>query len=263
VLLAVLPILPIHVHVQGTLLPAERREVRAATPGFVEEIRAVEGEEVTATDPLATLVDPDLEARLASIGWDREVSRSRWAAAEAAGDPAGAAVARASWERLGADREALARRERGLVLRAPIDGRIVAPRLRDRMATYIAAGDLWCEVVSVGSLRVVVDVQESFLADIREGAKAEVAHDGYPGEIFAGRVIRVREQGHRREAPMTADLAGGDAPSTYGVEIEVMSGGGRLRPGMLVNVRIEGPRMSLGGRALRALARLLHGRIWW
>jgi len=260
------PLLRLHVHVTGRLSSRDRREVRAETPGFVEEILVHDGEKVVPGQALAILADPDLHARIEGLRWDREVGRSDWLRFAAAGDEANAATQRDSWERLGRDLDLLRRREAGLILRATIPGTLLAPHLEERQRMYLHEGDLWCEVASLDNLRVIAEVAELSLADVREGARVGVTHSGYPSYVFAGVVSRVSRQGGYASDILTAEIIprpAASGPGTYEVEVDVGSDGGRLRPGMSVEARIEGPRMSLVWRAARAARRILWGRVWW
>lgn len=260
------PVLPLHVHGAGRLEARQRREVRAAMPGFVSKVLVLEGREVEAGEPLVRLENSDLTARIEALRLDRERVHAEWARNEAAGDASGAALQREAWERRSADLATLRQRAEDLVLRAPVAGTLLAFHLADRQGTYLREGDLWGEVTGGHQLRIIVEVAEPWLGDVHQGDRALLMQSGFPGDRFPGRVVRLPEQKSPHAGATAADLAalGGEAPvKAYGVEVDVDNAGGKLRPGMSAEVRIEGPRMSLAGRAARTLMRLLRGKIWW
>ena len=84
-------------------------------------------------------------------------------------------------------------------------------------------------VADLGHVWITVDVYEGDLTHVRRGAKATVAPTAFPGQTFPGDVT----------------YAGGvvDTTSrTFKVRVDVDNPGGRLRPGMFAQVRIEAPR---------------------
>ncbi len=260
-----LPLFPTHVHGVATLLPEARREVRAGVAGFVGEIRATGGAHVEAGELLASMENPELEALIAGSRVAIERARAEVALLEATGETGRAAARRAERERAENELRVLLERAGELSLRAPLAGVVIGVRLEDRRGTRLEAGDLWCEVAGLDRLVAFVEVPEIHMADVLQGAPVAGAHDGFPGRRFAGRVHKVPEQGQRIPGPAMAGLAGqGPSPgASYPVEILIDNAEGALRPGMILNVRMEGERMSLAHRAARAGWRLLRGKLWW
>ncbi len=260
-----LPLFPLHVHGETVLRPESRHEIRAGVAGFVREISARGGVRVAAGEPLALLESSELEAHIARARVEVERARAEVAHLEARGDGGRAAVRRAERERAERDLGILLERREGLVLHAPIDGVVIGARLEDRAGTWLQAGDVWCEIARSERLAADVEVPELRLSDVSEGASIVGLHDGFPGRRFTGRVSKVPEQGRRLPGAALAGVAGeGPSPgSTYAVEILVDNSSGSLRSGMILHVRIEGPRTSLAHRAARAAWRLLRGKVWW
>lgn len=258
------PACPLHVHARVALAAAERAEVRATVSGFVAEILAQEGEDVEANDPLVRLEAPDLSARLEAVRVERERARAVLAQEEARG-AAGAPSARAELERLLKDEALLMGRAAHLVLAAPRDGKVIGTRLVDRLGTHLAEGALWCEVASADPLRLIIEVEEADLADVQEGDAVVAIHEGHPGRWFHGSVVRVPREGRLRHVMTAGKAAAGDpslSRAAYSIEA-VLSGERTLIPGMTVEARIEGRRMSLASRAGRAILRIFRGKIWW
>lgn len=191
------PACPVHIHSTAFLEAEERFEVRADEPGFVREILVGDGERVAPGQPLVRLEDPDLAARVGTVRLERERARAAMLRDEALGDAASAAQWRTAWERLGDEYEIVRRRHDSLTLRSPGTGIVIAPRLEDRLGTRLRRGDLWCELARSDRLRAYVEVRETDLSDVFEGARVVALSSGYPTRRFVGRVARVPKQGAR------------------------------------------------------------------
>lgn len=258
----------------GRLEPLERVEVRAAWPGFVQwdESSAIpdEGTAVHRGDLLVHLGNPEVEAQQRAVALDLASLKLDLSRMWAAGDPSSAAIRRADELSLSGQEQVLARRSDQLVLRAPVDGVILTPRLVDRLGAYIRSGDTWCVVGRIDRLRVRVPLSESALGRLDDTSPAEIKGLHLPGETFPGHVTRLpagkRAAPGSRSALTVTTVPAPDLSTLAGslqVEVEVDNGAGLLRPGMTARVRLYGERLSLAGHALRWAQRLFKGKVWW
>ena len=109
------------------------------------------------------------------------------------------------------------------VIVSPVNG-FVAKRAVDPGA-FVSQNAPIVDVVDISSVRLVVNVVERDLKELRAGATAKVEVDAFPGEMFQGRIARV--------APVL-DPATRTAP----IEIEIPNADFRLKPGMYARVGI-------------------------
>ena len=109
------------------------------------------------------------------------------------------------------------------VIVSPVNG-FVAKRSVDPGA-FVSQNAPVVDVVDISSVRLVVNVVERDLKELRSGASAKVEVDAFPGEMFQGRIARV--------APVL-DPATRTAP----IEIEIPNSDFRLKPGMYARVGI-------------------------
>ena len=109
------------------------------------------------------------------------------------------------------------------VIVSPVNG-FVARRAVDPGA-FVSQQAPVVDVVDISSVRLVVNVVERDLKELRSGAAAKVEVDAFPGEMFQGRIARV--------APVL-DPATRTAP----IEIEIPNSDFRLKPGMYARVGI-------------------------
>lgn len=109
------------------------------------------------------------------------------------------------------------------VITSPVDG-FVARRAVDPGA-FVSQNTPVVDVVDITRVRLVVNVVERDLRQLRAGDEARVEVDAYPGDVFQGRIARV--------APVL-DPATRTAP----IEIEIPNADFRLKPGMYARVSI-------------------------
>jgi HlyD family secretion protein len=109
------------------------------------------------------------------------------------------------------------------VIVSPVNG-FVARRAVDPGA-FVSQNAPVVDVVDISSVRLVVNIVERDLKELRAGSPAKVEVDAFPGETFQGRIARV--------APVL-DPATRTAP----IEIEIPNPDFRLKPGMYARVGI-------------------------
>ena len=106
---------------------------------------------------------------------------------------------------------------------SPVDG-FVARRAVDPGA-FVGNNAPVVDVVDIRRVRLVVNVVEKDLRQIKDGDTALVNVDAFPGETFSGRIARV--------APVLDPTT-----RTAAIEIEIPNPGFRLKPGMYARVNI-------------------------
>lgn len=212
----------------GTLAGKEEIRLSFKIPGVVAQVLVNEGDAVRRGQPLASLdlAEIDAQVRRARQGADkaeRDLARARALYADSVVPLAhlqdaqtGAAVARAELQVAGVNR-------RYAVITAPADGTV--------LRRFAEGGELMqpgAPVLVLGATGQGT-VLRAGLADrdavrIREGDRAVVRFDAFPGEAFPGRVTQI-----------AAAAAAGTG--TYEVEVAV-DGRGRLASGMIGRVEI-------------------------
>jgi RND family efflux transporter MFP subunit len=109
---------------------------------------------------------------------------------------------------------------------APFDGTISARNIDTGTLINAGTGPELFHLTQSGTLRVYLDVPQSYVPDIHEGLQADVLVAEYPSKAFPGRVAR---------------FAGAlDASSrTLRTEVQIPNPGGELLPGMFCRVRFR------------------------
>jgi len=230
----------------GYIVPGDKVvSVGARVPGRVERFLVEEGQAVKAGDALVQLDDREYHAAV-----DR--TRAQLASARADAALAGAELRRGSElfekgvlsqqeldvrsNKLAVDRARVRDLEAALreaeinldftVLRAPTDGVILA-KLKEAgeiavPGGFSGSGDL-VRMANLEEIRAEVDVNESDLALVHLGQRAEVTPDADPKAHFAATVVKLYPQVDRQKG-------------TLKVEVRILEPQGRLLPDMSARV---------------------------
>jgi len=116
-----------------------------------------------------------------------------------------------------------------VVFRSPADGVVIEKNVMSGM--HVEIGRTLFKIADVSKVWLEAEFRESDLADVRQGAQAEITFDAYPREAFAGTIDQV--------FPFLT-------PDTRSVKARIVLANrtGRLKPGMLANVVLRGVERS-------------------
>jgi HlyD family secretion protein len=133
-------------------------------------------------------------------------------------------------------------------IRSPVDGVVVSRSVDvgQTVAASFQTPTLFQIAQDLAKMQVRANVSESDIGAVRETQLAEFGVDAWPGRVFAGRVVQVRN------APVTVQNV-----VTYDVVIEVENPDHALKPGMTATVTIVSDRRA---DALRVPLRALRFR---
>ncbi len=114
-------------------------------------------------------------------------------------------------------------------IRAPVDGTVVSRNVDvgQTVAASFSAPTLFLVAQDLTKMQVDTNVDEADVGRIRVGQDATFTVDAFPGEIFKGKVVQVRQ------APMNVQNV-----ITYNAVIGVANPDFKLFPGMTANVKI-------------------------
>ncbi|MCC6749134.1 MAG: HlyD family efflux transporter periplasmic adaptor subunit [Deltaproteobacteria bacterium] len=117
---------------------------------------------------------------------------------------------------------------------APISGRVVTPRMDEKVNTHVRTGDPVVEVVDSAVMRADIFVPERELDAVRPGLGVEVKVTAYPERSFWGRVLAVGQKVER-----------GELVNTVRVSSDIQNAGRLLKPGMTGHAKIYAGRRSI------------------
>lgn len=151
--------------------------------------------------------------------------------------------------RLGAAQRDAARSQ----LSAPQAGYVLTPNLAEQEGVRLEAGEVFCQVSPLDTLRVEIGISESDVDRIRPGETLRLKVLGFPDRQFRGRVTEVAWQGE----PMKPGH-----PAVFKVLGWVANPGPTLRSGMTGRARIDVVPDTLLARWGRGLWRWIRMSFW-
>jgi len=212
---------PYRVHADAVVEGEVRRELVAATDGYIKSAAARAGDLVAAGDVLAVMDDRDLS--IERLRWTAERQKLLHERGRALGerDRAETQIISAQIEQADAQIALIDAHLDRLTLRAPFDGLVVAGDLSQAIGGTVARGDVLFELAPLDAYRVVLRVDESQVGDVRPGQRGRLLVVSLPDRPLDFVVERV--------TPVAVAEEGRNA---FEVEARVEGDAARLRPGM-------------------------------
>ena len=112
---------------------------------------------------------------------------------------------------------------------SPIDGVVLSKEVEEgqTVASSFNTPTLFTIAKDLTDMRVIADVDEADIGDVKEGQRVSFTVDAYPEDVFQGSVTQVRQQ-----ATTESNVV------TYEVVISAPNGDLKLKPGLTANVTI-------------------------
>lgn len=216
-----------------------QRVIAAPVDGFVQAVSLRPGAAVKAGQVLASLEDRDLGLERAK--WSAEASQldKQYRDALTKDDAAQIVIARSKLEQAQAQLDLVALQIERAQLRSPIDGVLISGDLSQAVGMPVKRGQELMTVAPDNSFRIVAEVDEQDIGDLRVGQPAQVLFAALAEGAVATTVTRV--------APVAMPLDGRNV-----FEIE-----GRL------DSKIPALRHGLRGVARIDIADSSVGAVWW
>ena len=252
-ILAALFLVPWQLRVQGParVVPGRRTAVTAPLDGFVATVLHREGDAVEAGEVIATLRDDRWRAELAEAQSALDIAGSELARHRSEGNAAATYQALARTEELRANVSLATRRLEWTIVRAPVKGVIVTPRLDEKAGQFLPSGAEVFVLADMAEVTVEVAVPEMDAILLRVGEPMAMKVNPYPGRTFRGTVGRVgsvvHEEGEERFVIAESRIANAD---------------GVLKPGMVGRAKVSTGRHSLAWALFRKPIRWVWLRLW-
>lgn len=137
------------------------------------------------------------------------------------------------------------------VLKSPIDGVVVTPKLQQKVGSAVSAGAAVVEVVDASTMIAEVYVPQSKVDMLKVGAPVRVKVANLPEQLFSGKVTFIGLAVERR----------GEPPAEYvRAESELDNQDGLLRPQVTGYAEIEAGSGSLGALLFQGIVRWVRYR---
>jgi RND family efflux transporter MFP subunit len=200
---------------------AVQRAVVAPFQGYVATSAVRAGDTVKAGQTLAQLDDRELRLERARWASEAEQMSRRYRQAAAAQERAAMSIAAAQGEQTQAQLELVEERLARATLTAPFDGIVVVGDLSQLLGSPVEQGKVLFEIAPLDAYRVVLNVDERDIAQVRPGQRGELALSGMPYDLQSFTV--------RQVTPISMAQ---DGRNYFRVEAELDQASARLRPGM-------------------------------
>jgi putative peptide zinc metalloprotease protein len=244
-----------------TLEPERSAVIRASEPGHIAEVLTDEGTPVAAGAPLFVLRNVQLasEADNAQVGLRSAAAKAR--EAEMTYTELGTARAEQVFQ---AERaRSVFKQVSALQVTSPISGVVVTPRVRDRVGSFVQAGDVLAEVDDGRTFNARIFIPEFQVQRIRPGAPASLKLTSIFQPI-QGQVSSL--------APSSSELPSGlvevekykgIAPPSYYVATVLVGNAGRmLHSGMSGDAKIYVKRESIAEFLWETLRQFFQRKVW-
>jgi len=250
---AALLLVPVPYHVSGParLEGAIQRALTAPTDGFLHIAHVRPGDEVKEGQVLVELSEQELQ-----------LERRKWEAEFAQHDNAfGAALARSDRAQMVIDqaKAAEARAQLELIdqslararVQAPFDGVVIKGDLTQSLGAPVQRGETLLTLAPSNDFRLIVEVDERDIADVRVGQNGRVALAALPGNALAFGVARI--------TPVAASANG---RNFFEIEGQFEGSSKGLRPGLNGVAKIEAGHASLAWIWTHAVFDWLRLKLW-
>jgi membrane fusion protein (multidrug efflux system) len=214
----------------GTALARESVAITSKVSNTISAIRFTEGQQVRRGTVLVEFDRTQVAAELAEAEANLAESRNQFARGREVSTVQ--ALSRAQLDQLetsvktGEARVAAARaRLDDTVIRAPFDGRTGFRKVS--LGGLVNPGAVITTLDDSSVIKLEFSVPQAFLGELLVGLPVTAVTEGLPGRVFNGKVTTLDS----RVDPVTRSIA---------VRAELPNPAGELRPGMFMNVRLQG-----------------------
>lgn len=200
---------------------AVQRAIVSPFQGYVADSQVRAGDTVRLGQVLARLETRELNLERTRWASELEQMQSRYRLAASSLDRAAMLVAAAQSEQSQAQLALVEERLARATLTAPFDGIVVQGDLSQLLGSPVEQGKVLFEVAPLDAYRVVMNVDERDIAEVRVGQRGELALSGIPNELLPFTV--------RQITPISTPQ---DGSNYFRVEAQLDRASDRLRPGM-------------------------------
>lgn len=234
-----------------TLEGMVRRAVVAPFDGYIEQAPARAGDLVAKDTLLCTLDDRDLRLeRLARFSQKSQLQRQHQSAV-ARYDRAQAIIIEAQLDQAAAELELIEAKLQRTRLQAPFAGLLISGDLSQRLGGSVTKGEVLFEATPLDAYRVILEVDERRIGDLRIGQQGNLVLASQPGRTYDFTIAKI--------TPITTAQEG---RNFFRVEAQLATVDDSLRPGMEGIGKVFVDRRRLIAIWTRDLLEWLHLWFW-
>jgi biotin carboxyl carrier protein len=243
--------LPYSVSAVTRLEGSVQRALVAASDGFIQQIAARPGDKVKQGQVLAELAQQDLQLERSKRGSELAQHVNAYSTAFARADRALLMVSQAKMDEARAQLELVESQLERTQVKAPFDGVVISGDLTQQLGAPIQRGAVLMVVAPADGYRLIVEVDERDINDVKAGAAGRVALAAMPGTTHGFHIERV--------TPLAATREG---RHFFEVEGKLDASSAALRPGLQGVARIDAEARPLASMVFGRLVNWLRLRLW-
>lgn len=230
-----------------------QRALTAPFQAYVRETGRRAGDMVKQGEVLARLDDRDLRLERARLAAQLEQYGRQYREAMAKRDRATARIVSAQAEQVEAQLALVDEQLSRTDIVAPFDGVLVSGDLTQALGAPLERGQTLFEIAPLDAYRVVLQVDEHRVADLRAGQRGELVLASMPGERYGFSVGKVTPVSTAREGRNFFRVE---------AELDAAHTGARLRPGMEGVAKVTVDERNLGWIWTREAANWIRLKAW-
>ncbi len=227
VALVAIPV-PNNVTGQARLEASIQRVISAPIDGYLKEVHVRPGDRVKANQVLAELNDDALRAQRRQLEAEAAQQENALADAMVKNDRSQAATSRSKLDETIAQLDLTDQQLTHTRLVAPFDGVVIKGDLSQLLDAPLKRSDALLTLSQGQDFRVIVEIDERDIGDVRIGNTGTLALAAFPEERFSIRVVRI--------TPLATTVAGYNA---FEVEAVIETTASKLMPGLKGVAKIE------------------------
>jgi Barrel-sandwich domain of CusB or HlyD membrane-fusion len=251
--LALLTLLPVSYRVGGKarIEGESQRALVAPIDGFLKTSAVRPGDRVKKNQLLIELADQDLLLEQRKWESERAQQDNAYTTALATSERAAMMIALAKADEARANLGLIESQLQRIRITAPFDGVVLQGDLSQSLGAPVQRGKVLMTLAPGDSYRVVVEIDERDIADIRVGQKGHLSLSALPWDALPVLVTRI--------TPIARAV---DGANVFDVETEVTAEAARIRPGLEGVAKIEVGQHSLAWAWLHRAADWVRMATW-
>jgi hypothetical protein len=250
--------LPYDVSAPVRLEGAIQRALTAPDDGYLQQVNVRPGDVVKAGQVLAELGQQDLQLERTKTESELAQHESGYGAALAQADRSMLVAYQARADQARSRLDLISRQIARSRISAPFDGVILSGDLSQALGTPVQRGSPLMVVAPLDRYRLIAEVDERDIADVRDGAPGRITLAALPEQVFRFSTERIAPVAVTRDGRHFFEVEG---------KLDAGAGAGAIRPGLEGIARIAAPARPLAsalGHRLRTWLRMsLWSLGWW
>ena len=250
---------------ESTLQPARTARLEAPDDAVISEVLVHEGDLVQRGQPIFRLSSASIDEETARLVSEEQRFATASARGLAANDATLVFKSQRNASAVLASSRSVAVRRRDLVVRSPIQGRVLSPRTQDLVGRNVAKGSALAQIGDCRRMAAEINVTERLLEYLHPGARVTAQIRTRPMKTEVGMIARISAA--TLEQPKTSvggqePVAPHALPDRFVALASFDNPDGALLPGAAVKVKIRSNREAYVVRIWSVLWRWLRSVVW-